>query len=201
LLLDDQRVGIATEGHDPKTTYYPMGFFEGHARGKERNFPNSMLIEPRYLGFAPNDDHPPHDPFNGQRLIAKIYNAIRANEALWKTTLFLVVYDEHGGFADHDHTSLLRSLIEKWGPQGLGGRAAQATDIFAALQRAPAVRSDTPKKIGLELPGESSSPAPPTSHQQAVEHLAASVDQTSDLTPLERAARFFGGAPPGIEAP
>jgi phospholipase C len=203
-----------------------------------------VLIEPRYLGFAPNDDHPPHDPFNGQRLIARIYNAIRANDALWKTTLLLIVYDEHGGFADHvpppaavrpdderpeytfdrlgvrvpavlvspwirpqivdalcDHTSLLRSLVEKWGLHDLGGRAAQATDVFAALQRAPAVRTDTPRKIGLELPGESPSGAPPTSHQQAVEHLAGYIDQTPDLTPLERATRFFGGAAPGIEAP
>jgi phospholipase C len=30
-----------------------------------------------------------------------VYNALRTNEALWKTTLLVVLYDEHGGFYDH----------------------------------------------------------------------------------------------------
>jgi len=101
LLLDDQRVGIETEHYDPRSNYYPFAWFESHTRKAEKRFPDFVFIEPRYLGFAPNDDHPPHDPFNAQRLIAKVYNAIRANAQLWKTTLLVVLYDEHGGFADH----------------------------------------------------------------------------------------------------
>jgi phospholipase C len=34
-------------------------------------------------------------------LIARVYNAIRRNTALWRTTLLAILYDEHGGFADH----------------------------------------------------------------------------------------------------
>ncbi len=34
-------------------------------------------------------------------LLAQVYNAIRANEALWEKTLLVVLYDEHGGFYDH----------------------------------------------------------------------------------------------------
>jgi phospholipase C len=234
VLLDDQRVGIASEGYDPKPTYYPFSWFERHARGKEKNFPNFAFIEPRYLGFAPNDDHPPHDPFNGQRLIAKVYNAIRANDALWKSTLLVILYDEHGGFADHvpppacvppddehaeytfdrlgvrvpavlvspwlepqvvdtvcDHTSLLRSLTEKWGLGPLGARTAQAADIFGALARTAEARTNTPKKIGLELQGETASVQPPTDHQLAVEGLTNYIDPTPGLTPVERAERFF----------
>ncbi|MGH6969212.1 MAG: alkaline phosphatase family protein, partial [Stellaceae bacterium] len=36
-----------------------------------------------------------------EKLIADVYNAIRANPALWQSTLLLVFYDEHGGFYDH----------------------------------------------------------------------------------------------------
>lgn len=101
LLFDDQRVGDEAAGYQPKVNYYFFPLFEHHAHGKEKDFPEFALIEPRYVSFAPNDDHPPHDPFNGQRLIARVYNALRANDALWKTTLFVILYDEHGGFADH----------------------------------------------------------------------------------------------------
>jgi phospholipase C len=43
----------------------------------------------------------PADDMNGEALIARLYNAIRANAALWTSTLLVVVYDEHGGFFDH----------------------------------------------------------------------------------------------------
>src|SRR5262249_25028042 len=36
-----------------------------------------------------------------QKLIADMYNAVRANEDLWNSTLLIVLYDEHGGFYDH----------------------------------------------------------------------------------------------------
>lgn len=38
----------------------------------------------------------------GEGLIAKLYNAIRSNDALWQKTLLIVLYDEHGGFYDHE---------------------------------------------------------------------------------------------------
>ena len=34
-------------------------------------------------------------------LIANVYNAIRKNPDLWKSTLLVITYDEHGGFFDH----------------------------------------------------------------------------------------------------
>src|SRR5260370_19918849 len=37
----------------------------------------------------------------GELLLAQVYNALRGNEELWKKTLLVVVYDEHGGFYDH----------------------------------------------------------------------------------------------------
>lgn len=88
------------EPHNAARYFYIDEFFED-ARGFESEFPQFCLVEPDYLGFGQNDDHPPHDIMRGEKLIADVYNAIRANETLWKSTLLIVFYDEHGGFYDH----------------------------------------------------------------------------------------------------
>jgi phospholipase C len=79
-------------------------FFNDVAR-PEAAFPEYVFIEPNYFhvpGEQPqNDDHPPHSTKPAQALLAKVYNSIRQNEALWNSTLLVVVYDEHGGFYDH----------------------------------------------------------------------------------------------------
>src|ERR1700732_2581440 len=67
----------------------------------ETSFPAFVFIEPKYFGADQNDDHPPHNIFKAEKLIADVYNTIRSNPALWETTLLVVVYDEHGGFYDH----------------------------------------------------------------------------------------------------
>ncbi len=81
--------------------YFPIDAFFRDARGLEADFPSFCLIEPDYMGSGENDDHPPHDIMKAQKLIADVYNALRANEPLWKSTLFVLFYDEHGGFYDH----------------------------------------------------------------------------------------------------
>ncbi|XWS57977.1 hypothetical protein CRYUN_Cryun09bG0219800 [Craigia yunnanensis] len=49
---------------------------------------------------AANDDHPSHDVSEGQKLVKEIYEALRSSPQ-WNEILFLVIYDEHGGFYDH----------------------------------------------------------------------------------------------------
>jgi len=75
-------------------------FFEDAERSEEQ-FPLFAFLEPEYYPPGANDDHPPHDVLNGDRLLADVYNAIRHNDALFSTTLLVVVWDEHGGFYDH----------------------------------------------------------------------------------------------------
>jgi phospholipase C len=48
-----------------------------------------------------NDQHPPHDVQLGDHLIADVYNAIRANDKVWRHCLFIILHDEHGGLYDH----------------------------------------------------------------------------------------------------
>jgi len=75
-------------------------FFE-RAAGDPQAFPSYTFIEPCYFGKDENDQHPPADVRQGEALVASVYNALRANEALWNSTLLIVTYDEHGGFFDH----------------------------------------------------------------------------------------------------
>lgn len=65
------------------------------------DLPAYTFIEPTYFGPNCNDQHPPHDIMRGDALIAEVYNALRANPALFARTLLIVLYDEHGGFFDH----------------------------------------------------------------------------------------------------
>ena len=81
--------------------YFYMRRFYQDASGHPDDFPQFSLIEPDYFGFEQNDDHPPHDIMRAEKLIADVYNALRRNEALWRSTLLVVFYDEHGGFYDH----------------------------------------------------------------------------------------------------
>jgi phospholipase C len=81
--------------------YRPMEEFYRDAAGPDYKFPSYCFIEPRYYAPQQNDDHPPHDVMGAQRLLADVYNALRANESLWQSSLLVVLYDEHGGFYDH----------------------------------------------------------------------------------------------------
>jgi len=45
------------------------------------------------------DDHPPADITRGQELARDVFKALRASSA-WERTLFILTYDEHGGFYD-----------------------------------------------------------------------------------------------------
>lgn len=80
--------------------HHLMAFYQD-AAGDPDKFPPFAFIEPAYLQPGANDAHPPHDIIESDVLVANVYNAIRANDALWNSTLFVVLFDEHGGFYDH----------------------------------------------------------------------------------------------------
>lgn len=61
-------------------------------------------------GPGSNDDHPPSRVIEAQRLVNKVYEAL-GRSGFWNDTLFVVYYDEHGGFHDHEKP-----------PEGMGPR-------------------------------------------------------------------------------
>lgn len=70
---------------------------------KEGKLPNYVVVEQRYfdLKILPgNDDHPSHDVSEGQKFVKEVYEALRSSPQ-WNEILFVITYDEHGGFYDH----------------------------------------------------------------------------------------------------
>jgi phospholipase C len=66
--------------------------------------PNVAWIDPNFVdvggAVGSNDDHPPSDVRAGQELVLRVFNALARSPA-WERTLFVITYDEHGGFFDH----------------------------------------------------------------------------------------------------
>jgi phospholipase C len=68
--------------------------------------PEYTFIEPCYGGFLDTDFakgnsmHPQDDIRAGDGLVKQIYETLR-NSSYWQDTLFIITFDEHGGFYDH----------------------------------------------------------------------------------------------------
>ena len=93
-LCDVSRTGAAT---------WPAKIPRNPADGVDR-LPTYTFIEPRHWPTKdrrPNNDHHHTHLHDGQRLIATIYNALSSDPERWARTLFVVTYDEHGGYWDH----------------------------------------------------------------------------------------------------
>lgn len=81
-------------------------FLEDCQKGE---LPDYCFVEPNYSDHPgegggeelASDQHPDHDVQAGEIFIGTVYNAIRQNPDLWKSTALLIVYDEHGGIYDH----------------------------------------------------------------------------------------------------
>lgn len=62
---------------------------------------NNMKAAPGHAAQPANSQHAPEDVRFGEHLIADVYDALAANHALFKDTVLIVTYDEHGGFFEH----------------------------------------------------------------------------------------------------
>ena len=76
-----------------------------YGRAATGELPAVTWIDPNFTDIPDDpdrasDDHPPGDIARGQALVAEVYSHLIASPA-WPKTLFIIVYDEHGGFYDH----------------------------------------------------------------------------------------------------
>ena len=81
------------------------------------------FIVPAFIGSASqpvNSMHAPADVRPAEKLVADVYSALRSNAAVWKKTLLIVVFDEHGGYYDHVPPPATVS------PDGIAGRRDQS---------------------------------------------------------------------------
>ena len=65
------------------------------------NVPSVVVVEPAMHHHPQDDDHPDADMYRGQKFIQRVYKALTANPAVWRKTMLIITYDEHGGFYDH----------------------------------------------------------------------------------------------------
>jgi phospholipase C len=91
--------------HQPELFGTYQQFLDDCEKGQ---LPDYSFVEPNYNDHdgddgeaLASDQHPDHHIQAGELFIASVYNAIKGNADLWKSTVLLVVYDEHGGIYDH----------------------------------------------------------------------------------------------------
>jgi phospholipase C len=75
--------------------------------------PQVMFIEPAYtdaphIGLC-SDDHAPSAIKGGQAFLLEVYRCMTQYPDMWKGTVMIVTYDEHGGFFDHVSPPFLRT--------------------------------------------------------------------------------------------
>jgi phospholipase C len=78
----------------------PGTFFGDAAAG---TLPAVSFVDPRFIdeeNGTSNDDHPHADVRAGEAFMNQVYNAVRSSPN-WPNTVFLITYDEWGGFFDH----------------------------------------------------------------------------------------------------
>jgi hypothetical protein len=83
------------------------------------NLATYSFITPAFLGSPQqpaNSMHAPADVRPAEKLVADVYNALRAQPDVWRKTLFIVLFDEHGGYYDHVRPPATVS------PDGIPGR-------------------------------------------------------------------------------
>ena len=163
-------------------------FFKDAAAGK---LPPVVYIDP---AFDQNDDHPPVHPILAQQLIASIYTAL-AKSPQWKNIMFVITYDEHGGFFDHvSPPQTTDDTLQKFGVDGfrqLGFRVpTMVIGPYAKQGHVSSVQYDHTSAI---------------KHLQntfGLESLNARVDAANDLSDCIDMDRLARGEPaPPIELP
>ena len=165
---------------------------------KKGDLPDYCFVEPNYSDhpgegggeLLASDQHPDHDVNEGEVFIASIYNAIRQNPDLWKSTALLLTYDEHGGI--HDHVPPPSCT-----PDGFHANLADTNGIPFAFDRlgvrVPAILISPWVPKGMVVPG----PEDPA-NGRVFEHASIPatitqhfIGQYDQRTPREKAAQTF----------
>lgn len=72
-------------------------YYEDTATGR---LPQVSFLDPAFVGENRSDDHPHGDPRAAQRFVRDVFAAFAASPQ-WERGLFVLTYDEWGGFFDH----------------------------------------------------------------------------------------------------
>ncbi len=102
------------------TNHSPFSSYASDVAGNK--LATYSFITPEYIA-APeqpiNSMHAPADVRPAEKLVADVYSALREHPEVWKKTLLIVLFDEHGGYYDHVPPPATVS------PDGIPGRTDQ----------------------------------------------------------------------------
>ncbi|XP_042475247.1 non-specific phospholipase C4-like isoform X2 [Macadamia integrifolia] len=149
--------------------------FKNHC--KEGKLPNYVVVEQRYfdLKILPgNDDHPSHDVSEGQKFIKEVYEALRSSPQ-WNEILFVITYDEHGGFYDHVPTPV--NGVPS--PDGIVGSAPYYFQFDRLGVRVPTIFISPWIERGVVIHSPSSGPYPTSQFEHS--SIPATVKKIFDL--------------------
>jgi phospholipase C len=94
--------------------------------------PNLVILDPNFFGANQNDDHPPANIQLGQKFVSTVYWSLTQNPAVWAKTVFIVFYDEHGGYYDHVPPPDACEPDDYLPPTGAFSRLGIRTPLFVA---------------------------------------------------------------------
>jgi phospholipase C len=168
-------LGKSVAGDEPLVPSKIEEFFRDAQDGM---LPDFALIDP---DFGSGDDHPPRDMRLGQAFIASVVRALAASPQ-WPRLLFLLVYDEHGGFYDHVPPPTTADADTAF--QQLGFRVP-------ALAVGPMVRAGWVDST----PYEHVSVAATLAARFGIASLGRRMDAANDLSPLIDPMQLQGAPP------
>lgn len=73
--------------------------------------PNVVFLDPGFVGETRTDEHPHGDVRDGQRLVEQCVRAF-VESPHWANGVFILTYDEWGGFFDHVRPARFRDVLE-----------------------------------------------------------------------------------------
>lgn len=137
--------------------------FKKHA--EQGKLPAYVVVEQRYTDSKQepaNDDHPSHDVYQGQMFVKEVYETLRASPQ-WNQTLFIITYDEHGGFYDHVPTP----VHEVPSPDGIVGPEPFLFKFDRLGVRVPTIAVSPWIEKGTVVHGTNGSPFPTSEYEHS----------------------------------
>lgn len=159
------------------TKFHPYGLsFKKDA--KDGKLPGYVVVEQRYTDTKSepgNDDHPSHDVYQGQMFVKEVYETLRASPQ-WNQTLFVITYDEHGGFFDHVPTPV-KGVPS---PDGIVGPEPFLFKFDRLGVRVPTIVVSPWIEKGTVVHGPNGSPYPTSEYEHS--SIPATVKKIFNLT-------------------
>lgn len=155
--------------------------------------PQVIVIEPSYEDAPhfgpdhPNDNHAPLAVGWGEEFLRRTYEAVIANPVKWESTVFIVYYDEHGGFWDHVPPPRIRyattgdpaHTFESLGPRIPGIVVSPLVEVGAVSHALLDHTSVLQFLAELFSPGEPYSPDVETRQEQGIESITGLITRES----------------------